>query len=248
MFANPKSFGLSVPSSGSLAISPTMSSDRSQGALTAEQIIQPDALEPERRTFPSFGSLALKYSSGLMATASAHTVISPLVVPFLIVEEVDAAVEQTGPEIPPISIVLDEIEVLTGLSKAHIASDLFNVSRTAYHDWSIGRRVSIENERRIRGTLEVLRRASAQYHSPDLTRGWLVTPLGSRAIAPIDMLKAGKVDETRLLALSATPSRQTALPEWLLTGSTDDWSERERKRRNFVVRESHAISTSVDED
>lgn len=248
MFANPESFGLSVPSSGSLAVSPTMPNDRSQGALTAEQLIQADALESERRTFPSLGSLALKYGTGLVATASAHTVLSTLVLPVFIVEEVDAAVEQTGPEVPPLSKVLEEIENLTGLSKAHIASDLFNVSRTAYHDWSIGRRVSIENERRIRGTLDVLRRASAQHHSPDITRGWLVTPLGSRAIAPMDMLKAGKVDEARLLALSATPSRQTALPEWLLTGSTDDWSERERKRRNFVVRESQGISTSGDKD
>lgn len=248
MFANPQSFGLSAPSSGSLAAPRTPSTDRSRGASTADQLIRPDAPEPARRAIASIGSLVVEYGKELVATASAHTILDTLRFPIFIEEGVETDAQQADPGVRHLSEVLEEIEALTGLPKARIADDLFGVSRTAYHDWSVGKRVSIENERRIRSTLDVLRRASARHGSPEFVRGWLVTPVGSRAVAPMQLLRAGKIDEARLLALSALPKRETALPEWLLSGPINAWSEREQKRRDFVVRESDAVAKAAKDD
>lgn len=243
MFANPRAFGMSTPSFGSLAVPRVRSVDESRGASAAGQVVQPESPQPARRTIPSIGSWACGYYNDLVTTASTHTILDTLKLPVLIVAEAEALVQQPNAGIQHLSEVLDEIEVLTGLRKARIAEDLFDVTRTAYHDWSIGKRVSIDNDRRIRGTLDVLQRASARHGDPELLRGWLVTPVGSRAVAPMDLLKFGSIDEARLLAQSALPMRETALPEWLLTGPINKWSEREQKRRDYVVRESDAIPT-----
>ncbi len=248
MFANPQSLGLSTPSLGSLAVPRSPSADRSQGAWTADQLIRPDAPEPTRRIIPSIGSLVVSYGKELIVTSSAHTILDPLRLPVFLEEAIEAVTQQADPDVRQLSKVLEDIEALTGLPKARIAEDVFGVSRTAYHDWSMGKRVSIENERRIRSTLDVLLRASMRHRSPDLIRGWLVTPVGSRAVAPMQLLKAGRIDEARLLAVSALPKRETALPEWLLTGSINEWSEREQKRRDFVVRDSDAIARAVDDN
>jgi hypothetical protein len=192
------------------------------------------------------------------STASGHTILDysglltdpSRLFPITIEDEErnETVTQQSHPEILPLSKVLEEIETLTELPKARIATELFDVSRTAYHDWTMGKRVSLDNERRIRGTLEVLQRASVQHGNPELIRGWLMTPVGSRAIAPIALLKTGKVDEARLLAISTLPKRETALPGWLLTVPINEWSERERKRKNLVMRESDAIAKAIDED
>lgn len=248
MFANPQSFGLSTPSLGSLAVPRSPSTDRSQGASTADQLIRPDAAEPTRRIIPSISSLVAAYGRELVVTSSAHTILDPLRLPVFFEEAIEAVTQQADPGVRQLSEVLEDIEALTGLPKARIAEDVLDVSRTAYHDWSIGKRVSIENERRIRSTLDVLRRASMRYGSPELIRGWLATPVGSRAVAPMELLKAGRIDEARLLAVSALPKRNTALPEWLLSGPINEWSEHEQKRRDVVVRESDAIARAVDDD
>ncbi len=44
------------------------------------------------------------------------------------------------------------------------------------------------------------------------------------------------------------PLTAEALPEWLLSGPINEWSERDRKRRNFVMRESDAIARAIDDD
>jgi hypothetical protein len=216
--------------------------------LTIEPPVQAGLADPLHRTIPSIGSSVIGYGKKLVATASTHTILDALMVPVLIETEAESIAQQTDTEVQQLSETLEEIELLTGLPKARIAEDLFAVSRTAYHDWSMGKRVSIENERRIRGTLDVLQRACTRHRNPELLRGWLVTPVGSRAITPMDLLKAGKIDEARLLAVSVLPRRETPLPEWLLSGPIDNWSEREQKRRDFVVRESDAISSAVDDN
>lgn len=240
---------LPARSSGSLATPPGPATYRSQGALTADQLIVPNTIEPTHHVTASVGSLIVMRGREQVATVSSHTILDPLrLLDFPKEEELESVTQQPDPAVRPLSEVLEEIEALTGLPKARLAADLFDVSRTAYHDWGTGKRVSIENERRIRGTLDVLQRASARHGDPELIRGWLVTPVGSRAVAPIELLKTGKIDEARLFAISTLPERETALPEWLLAGPINNWSEREQKRRSFVVRESDAIARVTDDD
>jgi hypothetical protein len=248
MFANPQSLGMSTPSLGSLVVRRSPSTDRSQGASTADQLIRSDAPEPARHIISSIGSPIVEYGRELVTTASAHTILHPLNLPVLFEEPAEVVAQQSDPGVRQIPEVLEEIEDLTGLPRVRIAEDLFDVSRTAYHDWSKGNRVSIENERRIRGTVDVLQRASVRHGTPELARGWLVTPVGAHAVSPMQLLKAGKIDEARLLAVSTLPKREKALPEWLLTGPSNEWSEREQKRRDAVVRESGAIARAVDDD
>ena len=247
MVANPQFFGLSTHSTGALEVPRGPFSNRSRGATVVNRLVEQETPEPIQHFGPSIGSLVLGYGKRLIVTASAHTILDTFSLPFLI-EEAEAFDHPAEPDVRHLSEELGEIEEMTGLHKARIAEDLFGVSRMAYHHWSTGKRVSLENERRIRGTLDVLRRASVRHVSPGLLRGWLVTPVGSHAVAPIDLLKAGRFDEARLLAVSPLSKRETALPDWLLNGPLDQWSERDQKRRDFVVRESDAISRVGIED
>lgn len=249
MFANPQSFGMAVPSSGSLVVPCRASSNVAWGLLTADQIVCQEPHEPVVRIMSrSIGSVVIERVQEMIVTASAHTILDTLRLPVLIVDEMEELIQEASPDIMQIPDILGEIEALTGLPKVHIAEDIFGVTRTAYHDWSIGKRLFIDNERRIRGTLDVLKRASMRHPEPELMRGWLVTPVGSRAVSPAELLRAGKIDEARLLAVSSVPVRETALPEWLLNGPVNKWSERDQQRRNFVVRESDAIASASDED
>lgn len=250
MFANPQSFGLWAPSSASLAVPRIPSGNGSRGSWTAGQIVQPaspESLQPARRAMPSIGSLVIQYGKELVSTASSHTILDGWRLPIVLVEEVETLAQLADPGVPRLSKILEEIESLTGLHKVRIAEDLFGVTREAYHNWSTGGRASIENERRIRGTLDVLRRASARLGDPSLVRGWLATPVGSRALTPMSLLK-DRTDEARLLAMSALPKRGTALPDWLLTGPINEWSDRDQKRRDFVVRESAVIAKATNDD
>ncbi len=247
MFANPQFFGLSTPSTSALNVTWGPLDNRSQSATVVSQLVAQVTPEPIQQFGPSIGSLVLGYGKRLIVTASAHTILDTLSLPFLI-EEAEVLDFPVESDVRHLTEELEEIEVMTGLNKTRIAEDLFGVSRMAYHHWSAGKRVSLENERRIRGTLNVLRHASVRHVSPELLRGWLVTPVGSHAVAPIDLLRAGKFDEARLLAVSALSKRETALPDWLLSGPLDEWGEREQKRRDFVVRESDATSRVAIED
>lgn len=214
----------------------------SYGAASINQRVECQVIIPNRHVAPSLGSLVIEYGRQLIATASAHTVLDSFIVPLVILDSVEAGSPDEAVPVRPLFEEVAEMAALTGLPKVRIANDLIGVSRQAYYDWLAGKRVSLEKERQIRGTLDVLRRASVHYANPELLRGWLVTPVGSRAIAPIDLLKAGKIDEARLLSVSSLPKRAVALPEWLLTAPVNDWSEREQKRRGSVLRERDAIS------
>jgi hypothetical protein len=247
MFANPQFFGLSTPSTNASEVPWGPFGNRSQSATVVGQLVKQVTPEPIQQFVPSIGSLVLGYGKRLIATASAHTILDALSLP-IVIEEAEALDFPAESDVRYLTEELEEIEVKTGLNKARIAEDLFGVSRMAYHHWSTGKRVSLENERRIRSTLNVLRHASIRHVGPELLRGWLVTPVGSRAVAPIDLLRAGRLDEARLLAVSPLSRRETALPDWLLSGPLDEWSEREQKRHDFVVRESDAISRVAIED
>lgn len=241
---------LPTRSSGSLAVPPSPVPYRSEGTLTADQLIVPKTVEPTQQVTSSVGSLMLERARARVATASPHIILESLsLIELTLDEELGPVVTQPlVPDVRPLSDVLEQIEALTGLPKTRLAEDVFAVSRRAYYDWAMGKGLSIENERRIRGTLDVLQRAHARHGSPELIRGWLVTPLGSRAVAPVELLKAGRIDEARLLAISTLPKREASLPDWLLTGPVDEWSQREQKRRDFVVRESDAIAQVMDDD
>ena len=248
MFANPHTLSWPVPTMGSLAKPPGAFQDATRSVLTADHPVRQEAPNSARYSVrQSIGSLVKEFAQAPVVTASPHTIIDTMRLPVFVVNEHVSPLPR-DPEVQPLASVLEEIKALTGLSKTRIAKDLLGVSRTAYHHWSTGKRVSIENERRVRGALDVLQRAAARYGDPALLRGWLVTQVGSRSVAPVDLLKAGMIDEARLLAMSTLPTRETSLPEWLLAAPVDQWSEREQKRRDFVVRESSAISRAVDDD
>ena len=136
-----------------------------------------------------------------------------------------------------IADALREIERLTGLPRVRIAEDLLGVTRQAFYDWLGGVRPTTVNERRIRGIVDVLGRATQRLGGPDAVRNWLLTPAGSRAVAPIDLMRESRLDEARLHAVSHLPVRSAPLPDWLLNAPVDEWSAREQRRRDHVVRE-----------
>jgi hypothetical protein len=242
MFGNSRSLSFAGSSSGG-SVNPSypLMADSSEGALTLNQLILPSPARSLGLMLPSAGSLISQYGKGLVATASTHTILHSLFVPILVQENSAPSAQPVASSIPQVAEAMFEIAALTGLSKARIAENVFCVSRTAYYDWESGKQVSLENERRIRETLDVLRHAARRYGSPELVRGWLVTPTGSRAQSPLELLGAGKLNEARMLALSDLPERRTPLPEWLLNGQINEWAEREQKRRDLVVLESDSI-------
>lgn len=247
MFANPQSFGL-VRSTSSLALFLEPLEDRSRGASTVDKVARQEEFQPLRRIVPSAGSLVVHYAKDLVATASAHTILDFWKLPIFIGENPydDEDLYITQPGILSIPEVLRGIEELTVWSRTRIAEEIFDKSRTAYYDWLEGKSVALPNEQRIRGTRDVLQRASTRYGSPERLQGWLTTPVGSHAVSPLELLKAGEIDKARLLALSNLPQRETALPEWLLDAPLDSWSAGEQRRRRFVVRESDATERTLE--
>jgi hypothetical protein len=72
--------------------------------------------------------------------------------------------------------------------------------------------------------------------------------MGSRALAPITLLKQGRIDEARLLAVSSLPERSKALPDWLLNAPIDPWSDQELRRHELgfqVLPTDHSDPSNV---
>ncbi len=189
----------------------------------------------------SFGSLTVGSSRRQLATASAHTLLDSwrLVTLVEVAEEVNSKPEST---LLSVSEVLEEITDLTGLKKARIARSLFGVSRTAFSNWLKDMPISAEHEERVRSTFAVLQLASRRHPNQESLRGWLFTPVGSRAIPPLDLLKAGEMDEARMLALAMLPTRQAPYPDWLLSSPIDKWAEGDQELRDNITLESDATS------
>lgn len=241
MLTDARRFGASMRSSGSLTVPWIPLVDESRGASTTDPIMS----EPEKVfvTPPvrAIATMVARYGRSLVTTTSVHTIVGPLLVPDLRPDEFEPLpqrIQDAGLSIPSTLVV---IQALTGMAKTRIAEDLLGVTRQAYYDWVNGKAVSIVHEMTIRSTLDVLRRASDHYSSPVRLRAWLTTPVGSRAMIPMQLLRAGQFDEARVLAMSNLPIRTEALPEWLQSGEINAWSVRDLKRRSVVMRESDSI-------
>lgn len=215
--------------------------DESRGALTSGPIMFEASKALASPAIQGVANVIARYGQLLITTTSAHTIIRPLIVPTLTIEDREITRHPVQHADRSVPAELHFIEVLTGLPKVRIAEDLLGVSRQAHYDWCSGKPVSIENETRIRGTLDVLRRASVRHPTPEYLRAWLTTPVGSHAVIPMHLLKAGLVDEARLIAMSSLPRRDQPLPDWLQSGEINAWSERDLKRRSVVMRESDSI-------
>jgi hypothetical protein len=163
----------------------------------------------------SFGAAVIDVARSLYqqvaATASAHTILSSVFLP--VTAEMEMAL--AAPFVPTIRQALGRIEALTELPKARIAEDLFGVSKVAYHGWSERQPPGVDNEGRIRNTLDVLERASKRYPSPELLRGWLQTPFGGEAVKPMDLLHDNRLNDARILAVSDVRPNVQRIPDWL---------------------------------
>src|SRR5687768_3069544 len=131
MFANPQFFGLSTPSTSALEIPWGPFGNWSQSATVVSQLVEQGTPEPIQQFVPSIGSLVLGYGKRLIATASAHTILDTLSLP-IVIEEAEALNFPAESDVRHLTEELEEIEAMTGLTKARIAEDLFGVSRMAY--------------------------------------------------------------------------------------------------------------------
>jgi hypothetical protein len=222
MFADPTAFGLANRSSGSLDLPRMLAKEASRGSLTSdvENPQVPSAILSRGLT-GTVGSRVETYVRDLLATASAHTVISSIALPMPALDEEAGAQERAEPAALRAPSVLNDIKQLTGLNKTRIAEDLFGVTKQAYNAWERGLNISDQNLARVLETRDVLFRAVARH--PNL-REWLLTPRGARAERPQDLLKAGEFGKARLLAMSAAPPRESPLADWILESTPDPWT------------------------
>lgn len=178
---------------------------------------------------------------GIASTASAHTMLTTVYFPAVIDESLAVAADNTvETRATPVAQALNEIEALTRMPKARIAEDLLGVSTVAYHGWAAGRSLSGPNERRVFGVRDVLARAAVRHQTPERLRAWLVTPVGSRAVSPSSLLKADKIDEARLLAITTNRRRNEPIANWVLAAQPNADTVRSQRRRS--VSRSQAAS------
>lgn len=180
---------------------------------------------------PSAGSALLEYSRRLIAAGGSQ----PIVDAWRFVYLVPSAAESSfvaQPETVSAVEALQEIVALTGLSKAAIADQLLDVSRMSINNWERGHTLSIANESNIRGMLDVLQRAAKRNHAPNQMRGWLYTPVGSRGVRPIDLLRSGKIDEARMLAVTTADPRLAPIPSWVNRPIPEEWTGGAEHRRD----------------
>lgn len=176
--------------------------------------------------FTCLGSIASgvrSYQYRLEATTSAHRMVSDMMIPCLVVpiplprvEDAWEVRERFEVSVRPISAALREIEELTGLNHSDVALRLLGVTRPTFYAWMADKAISLDNELRARDVLDVLQRVHQRLGSPELVRGWLTTPMGIRAEVPLDLIRTGRVDAARLLAVSSVPRRDKPLPAWIL--------------------------------
>lgn len=108
---------------------------------------------------------------------------------------------------------VEEIKRLTGLPYEKIAS-LIGVTRQTLSHWRKGMPIQPDHRERLFTMLDVLKRAAARLKTTDQIAAWLVTPFGTEAETPEQMLVRGEFDRARLLAVASVPRRLPSTPEW----------------------------------
>jgi hypothetical protein len=203
----------------------------------------------------TLGQLIRGYCQTLVSTTSAHTLVPRFSFPLVDVEHAEGGKVATAaivedavetPEILQLRDAMDAIEAITGLPKVRIA-ELIGVSRVTYDNWRRGKNIAVDNFQRVLGTLDVLRRASARFRDTQQIQCWLYTAVGSRARTPAQLLGTGQVNQARMLAVTSLPARPRSVPDWLWNAPEDQWTARERRRKDRVVLES-ADSLGADAD
>lgn len=219
---------------------------QSRGSLTAAALVTDSAPHPissigqstgspsvERPIIGSrsAGSALLEYSRRLITAGGSQ----PIVDAWRFVYLVPPAAESSfvlQPETLSAPRVLEEIFALTGMSKDGIADEVLAVSRMTINNWERGQALSAANDSNIRQVLDVLQRAAKRNHTPSQIRGWLYTPVGSRGVRPVDLLKSGKIDEARMLAVSTADPRLAPIPAWVNRPIPEEWKAGAEHRRD----------------
>lgn len=193
----------------------------SHGTATAERIVDSSASAMSSQPSRSVGSLLAEIGKRYVTAGAVHTVVEnwrmpPVGFPDFSMSGVSGAI--SVPE------ALQEIELLSGLPKVQIAEKMLGVSRESLDNWANAKAISVGNESKVRGTLDVLQRAAKVRPSADQVRGWLLTPIGGKALRPLDLIAAGRLDEARLLAVTtASPGLAKPLP-WANRSITAEWA------------------------
>lgn len=216
------------------------------GSLGGLTIVLPTAAVypfPRLVSWPrSIGGTVVGFIKAVTSTASAHTMLTTVYFPDIIVSanEVEASHNERSAAQSTFAEALSRIKQLTGWSNTAIATNLFDVSKVAYHAWATGTLPRVGNQRRITNTLDILERAAARFRTSDEFRSWLVTPVGSRANTPEQLIRECKFDEARLLAITTARPRTKALPSWMIEASIKGEGARSQRRRS-ISRDSVAV-------
>lgn len=106
-----------------------------------------------------------------------------------------------------------EIKQLTRLPDEKIAR-LIGVTRQTLSYWRKGMPIQPNHREQLFTVLDILKRAAARLKTPDQIAAWLVTPFGTEAETPEQMLVRGEFDRARLMAVASVPKRLPSTPEW----------------------------------
>ncbi len=154
---------------------------------------------------------------------------------------------QPGAEIaiPPVVIPWDQethvgairwLEEHADLSQGAIA-ELVGVSRQTVRNWLSGETIRDENRQRLLIVRDILERIQRRHNGSVALKTWLDTPRGPAARTPRQLLMANEIGKVRALSLSTAPPRSRSAPAWLLEAPPDPWTDRQRRRRERMVRD-----------
>jgi hypothetical protein len=133
------------------------------------------------------------------------------------------------------SIHLQEIESKIALPNSEIAERLFDVTYQAYCRWKNSTaRPNSTNFERIIQVRDIIDRAESRHKSQDALTAWLLTPAGTRALSPLDLIRRGEYKTARFLAASHSRERRRPEASWLKDGPVQQPGLEERRRRDRI--------------
>jgi len=132
---------------------------------------------------------------------------------------------------------IETIKARTELSDIAIG-ELVSVSRVTVSNWKDGGRITGNHLEKLLHIESIIEIAHQYRPSVDRMRGWLYTPVTSRAVRPYDLLRNGEFDEARMLATIDLPRVDVAIDK--------SWWDLPLSKAS-VRREAALHSTIVDE-
>jgi len=133
------------------------------------------------------------------------------------------------------------------LSQGAIA-DLVGVSRQTVQNWLKGESIRDENRQRLLAVREILERVQRRHDDEDALKTWLDTPSGVDGRTPRQLLLNNEIRKARALSVSTAPPQARTTPTWLRESPPDQWTLRQRRRRDHIVPEQAELEFESDED